>query len=175
MARRSVTKRRARRRRGSGQSGSIRVKILPKDPLVARTRDLWPVDATIECSTAGDGPTSARVAIVDYNADLDIRFAPAKLLKDGSGFLGIAGLKNDRILDNFNFHQVNVWAIIEQVLTVLEADEALGRPVPWASGLGRLLVLPRAGYQDNAFYDRDTGALHLFYFEGPDGKPVYTC
>jgi hypothetical protein len=26
-----------------------------------------------------------------------------------------------------------------------------------------------------AFYDRKTGALHLFYFEGPDGKPVYTC
>jgi hypothetical protein len=47
--------------------------------------------------------------------------------------------------------------------------------VPWASGLGRLLVLPHAGYQDNAFYDRNTGALHLFYFEGPDGKPVYTC
>ena len=70
---------------------------------------------------------------------------------------------------------MNVWAIIEQILTLLEDDEALGRPVPWASGLGRLLVLPHAGYQDNAFYDRDTGALHLFYFEGPDGKPVYTC
>ena len=133
------------------------------------------MDATIECTTVGDGPTSARVAIVDYNADLDTRFAPARLLADGSGFRGIAGLKNERILDDFNFHQVNVWAIIEQVLTVLEDDTALGRPVPWASGLGRLLVLPHAGYDDNAFYDRDTGALHLFYFEGLDGKPVYTC
>ena len=151
------------------------MKILPKDPLVARTQGLWPADATVACVTAGDGPTSARVTIVDYNGDLDTRFAPAKLLKDGSGFHGIAGLKNDRILDNFNFHQVNVWAIIEQILTLLEDDEALGRPVPWASGLGRLLVLPHAGYQENAFYDRNTGALHLFYFEGPDGKPVYTC
>jgi len=121
------------------------VKILPKDPLVARTQGLWPADATVACVTAGDGPTSARVTIVDYNGDLDTRFAPAKLLKDGSGFHGIAGLKNDRILDNFNFHQVNVWAIIEQILTLLEDDEALGRPVPWASGLGRLLVLPHAG------------------------------
>jgi hypothetical protein len=124
----------------SGRSGSIRVKILPKDPLVARARSLWPADTTIECATVGDGPTSARVAIVDYNADLDTQFAPAKLLKVGSGFLGIAGLKNDRILDNFNFHQVNVWAIIEQVLTLLEDDAALGRPVPWASGLGSVEI-----------------------------------
>ncbi|MBT1516514.1 hypothetical protein KIP88_39475 [Bradyrhizobium sp. SRL28] len=136
---------------------------------------MWPVEATIECATVGDGPTSARVAIVDYNADLDTRFTPARLLADRSGFVGIAGLKNERILDNFNFHHVNVWAIIEQVLTVLEDDTALGRPVPWASGLGRLLVLPHAGYDDNAFYDRDTGALHFCYFEGPDGKPVHTC
>jgi hypothetical protein len=170
MAKRSAANQRARHK-----NGSIRVKVLPKDPLVARTRGLWPVDVPLECNTVGDGPTSARVAIVDYNADLDARFAPAKLLKDGSGFRGIGNLKNEKILDNFNFHQVNVWAIIEQILTLLEKDEALGRPVPWASGLGRLLVLPHAGYQDNAFYDRATGALHLFYFEGPDGKPVYTC
>jgi hypothetical protein len=151
------------------------VKILPKDPLVARTHGLWPVDATIASVTVGDGPTSARVAVVDYNRDLDARFASAKLLKDGSGFYGIVGLKNDRSLDNFNFHQVNLWPIIEQILTLLEDDGALGRPVPWEPGLGRLLVMPHAGYQDNAFCDRSTGAMHLFYFDGPDGKPVYTC
>ena len=89
--------------------------------------------------------------------------------------MGSRGLSNGKILENFNFHQVNVWAIIEQILMRLEDDYALGRPIPWASGFGRLLVLPHAGYQQNAFYDRATGALHLFYFEGPDGKPVYTC
>jgi hypothetical protein len=170
MAKKSLAKQRTRHKRRS-----IRVKVLPKDPLVARTQGLWPVDAVLECPTIGDGPTSARVAIIDYNADLDTRFAPAKLLKDRSAFRGLAGLKHDKILDNFNFHQVNVWAIVEQILTLLEDDEALGRPVPWASGLGRLLVLPHAGYQANAFYDRATGAVHLFYFEGPDGGPVYTC
>jgi hypothetical protein len=161
--------------RKARKNGPVGVKVLPKDPLVARTKGLWPIKATIECRTAGHGPTSARVAVVDYNADLDTRFAPAKLLKNGKGFVGIARLSNNKILDDFNFHQVNVWAIVEQTLTWLENDHALGRPVPWASGLGRLLVLPHAGYQENAFYNRDTGALHLFYFEGPDGKPVYTC
>jgi hypothetical protein len=170
-----VAKASAAKRHTRPKNGSIRVKILPKDPLVARKQGLWPVDAIVECPTAGDGPTSARVAIIDYNSDLDTRFAPAKLLKDRSAFRGIAGLTRDTILDDFNFHQVNVWAIVEQILTLLEDEEALGRPVPWASRLGRLLVLPHAGYQENAFYDRATGALHLFYFEGPDGAPVYTC
>jgi len=32
-----------------------------------------------------------------------------------------------------------------------------------------------AGYWENAYYDRESGALHFFYFEGPNGKPVYTC
>lgn len=163
--------------RGGKRSGnaSIEIRILPKDPLVARKYGLWPVEAKLDCVTVGDGPTSARVAVVDYNADLDQRFASAQLLKDRTGFRGIAGLSNTKILDDFTFHQVNVWGIIEQVLGRLEDDNALARPIPWASGLGRLLVLPHAGYQENAFYDRGTGALHLFYFQAPDGRPIYTC
>jgi len=162
-----------RRRRQA--AGTVRVKILPKDPLVAREADLWPVLNDIPYTTIGDGPTSARIAVVDYNAELDVRFAPARLLKDRSGFLGIANLEKEALLENFNFHQVNVWAIAEQTLIRLEDEYALGRPIPWASGLGRLLILPHAGYDENAFYDRGTGALHFFYCEGPNGKPVHTC
>jgi hypothetical protein len=158
-----------------GAKNGVRVRFLPKDPLLARTKELWLSDARLDCPTVGDGPTSARVAIVDYNADLDTRFAPIKLLRDGSGFHEIAKIRKEQILEAFKFHQVNVWAIIELILARLEDEYALGRPIPWASGLGRLLVLPHAGYQQNAFYDRATGALHLFYFEGPDGTPVYTC
>jgi hypothetical protein len=155
--------------------GHVRVKVLPKDPLVARQENLWPVELTLPAPTIGDGPTSARVVVVDYNADLDERFAPARLLKDGSGFEGIARLTNSAILDDFTFHQVNVWAIVERALNMLESKYLLARPIPWASQLGRLIVLPHAGYEQNAFYDRETGALHFFYCEGPDGKPVFTC
>lgn len=156
--------------------GVVRVKMLPKDPRVARLEGLWPVEVAIPAATAGDGPSSARVCVVDYNADLDTLFAPAQLLKDKAGYKGIAaiGAKESSLAD-FNFHQVNVWAIIEQTLGWLEDEQALARPIPWASGLGRLIVIPHAGYNENAFYDRATGALHFFYFEGPDGQPVYTC
>jgi hypothetical protein len=32
------------------------------DPLLARTQNLWPVDAKLDCLTPSDGPMSARVA-----------------------------------------------------------------------------------------------------------------
>jgi hypothetical protein len=155
--------------------GKVRVKVLPKDPKVALENDLWPVEIVLDCPTPGDGPTSARVAVIDYNADLDTTFAPARLLADRSGYRGIKSSKNPKILEDFNFHQVNVWALVEQTLGWLEDEYALARPIPWASGLGRLLILPHAGYAENAFYDRSTGALHFFYFQGREGNQVFTC
>lgn len=155
-------------------AGRVRVKILPKDPLVARRDGLWPIEIDLDCPTPASGPTGPHAVVVDYNADLDTRFAPAELLKN-RGFRGIAGVSNAKLLDNFQFHQVNVWAIVERTLAMIEDKYLMGRPIPWASGAGRLILLPHAGYQENAFYDRETGALHFFYFAGPDGNPVYTC
>ncbi len=162
------------RKRKAVPKGKVRVKILPKDPLVARRDGLWPVEVELSCPSPGTGPTGPHAMVVDYNAELDARFAPAKLL-ESRVFEGIAKLSNAKILDDFRFHQVNVWAIVERTLSMIEDKYALARAIPWASGLGRLLLLPHAGYQENAFYDRGTGALHFFYFEGPAGKPVYTC
>lgn len=163
-----------RRKKAPPSKGTVRVKILPKDPLVARRDGLWPVEIDLPCVNAGTGPTGPHATVVDYNADLDARFAPAKYL-DSRVFKGIARLSNARILDDFNFHQVNVWAIVERTLSMIEDKYVLARAVPWASEHGRLILLPHAGYQENAFYDRNTGALHFFYFQGPDGSPVYTC
>jgi hypothetical protein len=154
--------------------GRVRVKVLPKDPLVARRDGLWPVTEELPCATPGSGPTGPHAVVVDYNADLDTRFAPVRLLKSRS-FEGIAQLSDSKILDDFHFHQVNVWAIVERTLGLIEDKYAMARAIPWASQLGRLILIPHAGYDENAFYDRGTGALHFFYFEGPDGKPVYTC
>ena len=44
--------------------GSVRVKILPKDPLVAREKGLWPKDVDMKCCTPGDGPTGPRAVVV---------------------------------------------------------------------------------------------------------------
>jgi hypothetical protein len=164
----------ANKRSGTPPAGKVRVKILPKDPLVARKNGLWPIQIDLPCLNPGDGPTGPHAVVVDYNADLDARFAPAQLQKNRS-FKGISRLSNDRILEDFTFHQVNVWAIVEQTLSMIENEYLMARTIPWASQFGRLILLPHAGYEQNAFYDRGTGAIHFLYFQGPDGKPVYTC
>jgi hypothetical protein len=161
-------------RKKSLPAGKVLVKILPKDPLVARRDGLWPVEVVLECPTPASGPTGTHAVVVDYNADLDTRFAPAVLQKNRT-FRGIAGVSGDKLLDDFQFHQVNMWGIVERTLAMVENEYVMGRAIPWAFGSGRLMLLPHAGYLENAFYDRATGALHFFYFQGTDGKPVYTC
>ena len=150
------------------------VKVLCKDPYFARNRNLKLVDLEITGEEyLGPGPTSRRVAVVDYNADLDVVFEPAAVRADGGGF--VVGRLGTNYRENIKFRQVNVWAVINRTLSILEDSRLLGRPIPWASGQGRLLVLPHAGYGENAFYDRKTGAIHFLYFEGVSGEQVYTC
>ncbi len=154
---------------------TVNAKIFLKDPLVATQ----PGGVGIETvkidgeACLGTGPTSSRVVIVDYNGELDTLFDGATLNSKGSAFN--LGRKKDPV-ENFHFHQVHVWAVIHKTLELLEASDVLGRQIPWAFPGGRLLVLPHAGYWENAYYDRSTGGLHFFYFEGvTTGKPVYTC
>lgn len=152
----------------------ITAKIFLKDPLVAQhDKRIGIAKVQLEGEAClGVGPTSSRVAVVDYNADLDKVFEPARLLADGKGFSVGSEKKSVSCLQ---FHQVNVWAVITHTLNLMESEKFLGRRIPWAFGTGRLLVLPHAGYWENAYYDRETGALHFFYYEGEDGHPIYTC
>lgn len=70
----------ANRRRANGPpKNTAGVKMLPKDALAASMDNLWSVEVDIEALTAGDGPSSTRVCVVDFNADLDTVFAPAEL------------------------------------------------------------------------------------------------
>jgi hypothetical protein len=152
---------------------TIKAKIFLQDPLIAKEKSgvgiaeiSLPNEACI-----GAGPTSSRVSVVDYNADRDELFKPVVIKSDGCGFK--IGRKEPG--ENLYFHQVNVWAVITNILNMLEGERFFGRRIPWAFKRGRLLVLPHAGYWENAFYDRTTGALHFFYFEDQKGNPVYTC
>ncbi len=155
------------------RSKQIDVTILCTDPLLEEETRLGKVKVRFDWEPGfGDGPTSSSVAVVDYNADLDRVLAPVRLLRNGKGFaVGSTG----RPRDNLHFHQVNVWGVIQRTVAMLEDQRLFGRPIPWQSGRGRLLVLPHAGYGSNAFYHRGTGALHFLYFEGKKGQPVYTC
>lgn len=149
------------------------VQVLCKDPSFARAQKIAPIKLEFEDEEyLGPGPTSRRVAVVDYNQQLDVVFAPASPAANGEGF--VTGPSRD-FVENAKLRQVAVWGIVNRTLRMLESPRMLGRPIPWASAEGRLLVLPHAGPGENAFYDRATGALHFLYFEGQKGERVFTC
>jgi len=152
----------------------LKAKIFLQDPFVAEREEklgIHEIDDLDPEPVLGPGPSTSRVVVVDYNADSDSLFEPAAPLADHSGF-SVGGTNP---LENLKFHQVNVWAITNHTLQRFEDERVLGRRVPWAFDGGRLTIIPHAGYWENAYYDRSTGALHFFYFEASDGRPVYTC
>lgn len=122
-----------------------------------------------------DGPTSARFAVVDYNADTGTLEAPAEWDEKLQQFVGSDGCKLDAAAkDSFAFHQVNVWVLLQRALAFFEDGSALGRRIPWAFEGNRLIVVPHAGYGENAFYDRSSKSLQFYYF-GSSAETVYTC
>jgi hypothetical protein len=124
-----------------------------------------------------DGPTSARFAVVDYDGDTGKLEPPAQWVSTESfeGYVGADGKPLDNAkAKSFAFHQVNVWAILQRTLAFFEDGNALGRRIPWAFEGNRLIVVPHAGYGQNAFYDRQSKSLQFYYFDDGD-ETVYTC
>jgi len=157
----------------------IPVDIYVQDPLVARrhAEALGTVYLTYEPDLR-DGPTSARIAVVDYDGDRDRLEPPARLEWDGGKktwrFFDPEGRPVSDCRDSPQFRQVNAWATVQDVLDLYEASWVLGRSAPWAFEGNRLIVVPHAGYLPNAFYDRHSKSLQFYYF-GPEAKRVYTC
>ncbi|EDP70151.1 Subtilisin-like serine protease [Flavobacteriales bacterium ALC-1] len=122
-----------------------------------------------------DGPTSARFAVVDYSSETGILTDKAVWDENEMKFRNSSGVILDRnCKDLFQFHQVNVWAILQRALRYFEHGDGLGRPIPFAFEGNKLIVVPHAGYGKNAFYDRQSKSLQFYYFV-EDNKTVYTC
>ncbi len=186
----------------------IKVPVFIKDPLVASEAAELGVQEILVRREAGmgDGPTSARVAVVDFNADTQTLCEPVVWDEDEGWFRHPAAAveaggqaqvnakgallpkappqssrKKDvhknfieaAVKDPF-FHQVNAWAVVQRVLEFYEDPFALGRPVPWGFDGNRLIVVPHAGFGENAFYDQHSKSLQFYYF-GDQASPGYTC
>ena len=183
---------------------SLEVPVFIKDPLVALEDPALGVQEILVRREIGmgDGPTSSRVAVVDFNADTQTlsepvvwdadegRFHAPAIPGDGEHktepeWLPKAPPKSstkkevykkfiEKTIRNPYFHQVNVWAVVQRTLEFYEESFALGRAVPWGFDGNRLLVVPHAGYGDNAFYDQESKSLQFYYFGDMD-RPGYTC
>jgi hypothetical protein len=149
-----------------------------QDPFVAKTDPQKAFDEQVLVDWEPgltDGPTSSRFAIVDYNGDTEILEPPAEWDAKAEVFVGTDGKPVDKLAArSFQFHQVSLWALLQGALAYFEDASALGRPIPWAFEGNRLIVVPHAGYGENAYYDRSSKSLQFYYF-GSDEDPVYTC
>jgi hypothetical protein len=166
-----------------------KVTVYPQDPLVAernKEHALKRISLTLDWEPGlMDGPSSSRVTVVDFDADLRKLDAPAHWDEEARCFTLAHWdeVKGSFVEDktpvakqpgSAQFRQVNAWAIVEFALSFFEDPAILGRKIPWAFGANRLIVVPHAGYARNAYYDRNTGTLQ-FYYCGPAEDRVYTC
>ncbi len=153
------------------------VTIYVQDPLVAKRNPKLgrrTIDVAWEPDLA-DGPTSARIAVVDYDAETNTLTSPARWKEDQWCFVAADGQPvGKKQAGDPHFRQVNVWAIVQSILAMYESRYVMGRPVPWAFEGNRLIVVPQAGCKQNAYYDRHSKSLQFFYC-GQGDKPVYTC
>lgn len=146
---------------------SLRADIYLADPLVARRYSSLGIrEVKLEPGPVVlDGPASARFAVVDYNVTEQKLLSPARYDRRQNRFRARRG--------SAQFRQVNAWAVAQLTLQMYEHPQALGRRIPWGFPGNRLLILPNAGYWENAFYDRATRSLQFFYFQSGD-EPIYT-
>jgi hypothetical protein len=157
----------------------IEVPVYVQDPAVARVNpDLGPDKNMIEINWEpgmAEGPTSARLAVVDYDGDTKRLEPPAQWNEAQWYFVEPKGqLLTAAQRDTYQFHQVNVWAIVQRVLDFYEDTNVLGRPVPWAFNGNRLIIVPHAGDGQNACYEPGSKSLQFYYFDDGNFR-VYTC
>jgi len=156
------------------------VDVYVQDPFVAQSNQGLALNTILmECEPElMAGPTSARIAVVDYDADTNKLEEPVQWDRKKRHFFFKRNGEKVPVTrehqDLPQFHQVNVWAIIQSVLHMYEATWVLGRSAPWAFEGNRLIVVPHAGYMANAFYSRRSKSLQFYYF-GSGSKRVYTC
>ena len=62
-----------------------------------------------------------------------------------------------------------------KTLYLFEEPDTLGRAVRWAFDGSQLLVVPRAGEWGNAFYERESRSLQLFYVKPDARHTIYAC
>mgnify|MGYP001051276959 FL=1 len=186
----------------------MKIPVFIKDPLVALenpTLGVQEISVRLE-KNMGAGPTSARLAVVDFNADTQTLAAPVVWDEEEGWFHSPLSetdwlpdapdvpediddpkkIKNpekykeqyrqfiEKAVKNPYFHQVNAWAVVQRVLEFYEEPWVLGRPVPWGFDGNRLIIVPHAGFRENAYYDAHSKSLQFYYF-GDQQSPSYTC
>jgi hypothetical protein len=149
-----------------------RAKIFLKDPLVTKQTGLLNDYVVIGSDTSiREGPTSARFIVIDYDATTDTVEDPAvyrEKIVDWNERKREALWEFEARPKTRQAAQINAWATAVDTLQFFQQEQVLGREVGWAFDGSRLRILPHAAYEANAFYCRQTMALHFGYFRAKE-------
>lgn len=125
-----------------------------------------------------DGPVSRRVAVIDIDPT-DGTIANGATFRPPTAQRTVAryAVADETDLTALDFQQVSVFGAIMKMIDMFEEDDVLGRRLQWAFKGQQLLVVPRAGVMENAFYHRDSRALQFFFFPDPKdpASTIFTC
>ncbi len=120
-----------------------------------------------------NGPITPRVAVVDLNPNTEKLEAGAVYLTPEKGqTLGRYKVDKEAVTSN-HFIQVSVFATVYRTMYMYEQKDTLGRKITWAFDAPQLLVVPRAGWMANAYYERRSHSLQFFSFLAR-GKTIHT-
>lgn len=124
-----------------------------------------------------DGPVSRRVAVIDLDPDTGPVSPGARFVPPKGRTPGRYEIKNELSFKSADFQQVSVFTAVMRMMSIFETPDVLGRKLRWAFDGEQLLIVPRAGKMENAFYHRDSRSLQFFFVDDPKkrGNLVYTC
>ena len=147
-----------------------------QDPTVARRDpELGVVSTRVRWEPGfAAGPTSSRIQVVDTDPETREAVPPVAWDSKLHAFVGTNGEAIEDDDGTPQFRQLNAWAVVQSILEYYEHPRALGRPIPWAFEGHRLLLVPQAGKEANAYYDRHSRSMSFFFY-GETPKRRYTC
>jgi hypothetical protein len=130
-----------------------------------------------------DGPASDRVAVVDLTDGGRAARPPAKLLPPKGARRVRSFAFDEELLDpdlrdpvrfeDDTFVQLHCFACVHATLGFFE--QLLGRRIAWPFAAEQLSIVPWAGTDRKASYDRASGSIKLFEYESDDGRRILTA
>jgi len=119
-----------------------------------------------------DGPVTPRLAVVDLDPDTEQLVPGAEFLPPNGRTPGTYRA-DTAMIESPNFIQTSVFGTVLRTMYLFEESDTLGRRVSWGFDAPQLFVVPRAGWKENAFYERRSHSLQFFAFRS-GGRTVYT-
>lgn len=150
---------------------TVTMTVFAQDPSVGALLARIPVPA----DRLQRGPSSHRFRVVDRNLGTGVESDPAKLHgRDSWTYVDTwAGRTRGSatMVASARFRAQNVFAVASHTLALFERH--LGRPVPWASGLPQLDLVPKARSRAEAGYSPQQNAVLFGWLSGVGGESTF--